>query len=307
MAYRHILVPFDGSPLAKAAVSVAAWLAWRGGGELDLVKAVGEHPPFSVMPLAGMADPDEQLAHEETEMSYQAARLREKGVSATGAAVPGEPSEVLLDHIRRRGIDLVVMGTHGRPLAERWLLGSVASDVAHRSPVPVLLVPRNARPTHDDALQVLVAMDESADAEAALEAAIQFQQTVPAELTVFEVFPPNGTDSGTKSLDWYDTPVLGDSGYLDQVQAQLRDRDLNVRRAYSMGIAGEEIVRFAERAPFDLVAIGTRGLTGLPRLVWGSVADYVVRHAGVPVLVTSQLAARARTTIEPELLKQPAR
>jgi nucleotide-binding universal stress UspA family protein len=143
MPYRHILVPFDDSPLAQAALSLGAWLAWRGGGELDLVSALPHvQRVFTPRPVPGMArleaaEDASDLARAKTELSMQAARVRGKGVSATGAAFRGEPVPVLLDYIGRFGIDLVVMGTHGRPLAERWLLGSVASDIARRSPVPV--------------------------------------------------------------------------------------------------------------------------------------------------------------------------
>lgn len=50
------------------------------------------------------------------------------------------------------------------------------------------------------------------------------------------------------------------------------------------GIAAEEITRFAELHNMDLIVIGTHGRTGLRRLVMGSVAESVVRHAACPVL-----------------------
>ena len=40
MSYGRILVPFDGSPLAKAALSIGAWLAWRANSQIDLFRAV---------------------------------------------------------------------------------------------------------------------------------------------------------------------------------------------------------------------------------------------------------------------------
>lgn len=50
------------------------------------------------------------------------------------------------------------------------------------------------------------------------------------------------------------------------------------------GSAAHEIVRFAEASDIDLIVIATHGETGLSRLVFGSVAERVVRHAGCPVL-----------------------
>jgi nucleotide-binding universal stress UspA family protein len=52
----------------------------------------------------------------------------------------GTPVAEILDAITEDGIDLVVMGTHGRGMVEHLLLGSVAERVVRRSPVPVLTV-----------------------------------------------------------------------------------------------------------------------------------------------------------------------
>ncbi|HLG69767.1 MAG TPA: universal stress protein, partial [Chloroflexota bacterium] len=258
MAYPHVLVPFDTSRLAQAALSFGAWIAWRGGGELDLLRAVVDRPPFSIEPLAGMAEPAAQVATAKTEMSLQAARLREKGLTVTGAAFLGEPASVILDYVERFGIDLVVMGTHARPLVERWLLGSVASEVARNSPVPVALVPREAKPTHDDVLRIMVSLDGSPVAESALQAALQLAGAVPAEVTLFEVLPGEGPSSDEKTAEWYREPVLGAGGYLPALQAQIAERGISVQLAYSAGAAGDEIVLFADRGKFDVVAIGTR-------------------------------------------------
>ena len=50
------------------------------------------------------------------------------------------------------------------------------------------------------------------------------------------------------------------------------------------GISADEIVRFAEKYDIDLIVIGTHGRTGFRRMVMGSVAESVVRHAECPVL-----------------------
>jgi nucleotide-binding universal stress UspA family protein len=302
------LVPFDTSPLAQAAMSFGAWIAWRGAGELDLIRAVVDRPPLSIEPLAGMAQPADQLAKAKTELSLAAVRLRERGVSATGAAFPGDPAAVVLDYADRFGSDLIVMGTHGRPLVERWLLGSVASEVARKSPVPVVLVPREMKPIHDDVLRVLVALDGSPVAATALEAALQLADTVRVEVTLFEVLPGDGPDSDQKTAEWYQEPVLGASEYLPALQAHIAEHGTNVHVAYSAGSPGDEITLFADRGKFDLVAIGTRGLTGLDRLLWGSVADQVVRHVHVPLLLTSPATALVRDPALDRLVapKEPA-
>ncbi len=54
--------------------------------------------------------------------------------------VSGDPSEEILKTIDKEGIDLVVMGTHGRKGLEKTLFGSVAENVVKKSPVPVFTV-----------------------------------------------------------------------------------------------------------------------------------------------------------------------
>lgn len=56
----------------------------------------------------------------------------------------GEPRREIVEEITAASPDLVLLGTHGRSGFERWLLGSVASDVVAASPVSVLVVPPGA-------------------------------------------------------------------------------------------------------------------------------------------------------------------
>jgi len=299
MTYRRILVPFDDSPLARAALSIGAWLAWRSNGELDLVRAVPHvHAPFTPRPVPGMAHLEAEqdannLAESKTELSVEASRLREKGITATGVALAGEPLRVLIDYIKGLDIDLVVMGTHGRPLTQRWLLGSVANVTARTSPVPVLLVPQEGQFHRDDELRVLVAFDGSKVATAALDAALSLVRTVPTTVTLFEVLPGDSPSTDEKTVDWYEKPVLGAPPDLDEAHERLLKAGVASERAYSFGDAAAEIVEFAERGKFDLVVIGTHGRTGLDRLVTGSVAEQVVQRATIPILITSGAAAPA--------------
>ena len=72
--------------------------------------------------------------------------------------------------------------------------------------------------------------------------------------------------------------------YLESIAAPLRARGLGVECAVVEGPAGETIVRYSEANGMDLVALSTHGRGGLGRAVFGSVADYVLRHSTVPFL-----------------------
>jgi len=121
MAVREILAATDFSELADAAVTVAREYASGLGARLHLVH---------VAPSG------------ELELSDLVARLAAAGV----AAIPGDPAEEIVRYARVRGIDLIVVGTHGRHGFTRRLLGSVADKVLRQAPCPVLAVPQQTPP-----------------------------------------------------------------------------------------------------------------------------------------------------------------
>jgi nucleotide-binding universal stress UspA family protein len=68
----------------------------------------------------------------------------------------------------------------------------------------------------------------------------------------------------------------------DKLQAETK---LAVTYESVLGIAGQAIVAYAEENAIELIALATHGRSGPGRIVLGSVADYVIRHARVPILL----------------------
>jgi len=76
------------------------------------------------------------------------------------------------------------------------------------------------------------------------------------------------------------------TSYLDQVQARLAKDDVTqVETRLMRGSAADAILDLADGTPDSLVALTTHGRSGIGRWVMGSVADRLVRHSGLPVLV----------------------
>lgn len=63
-----------------------------------------------------------------------------QGVSPKAKVVLGDAAEEILNYTRSEGIDLIIMGTHGRKGLEKIVFGSVAERVVQKSPVPVLTI-----------------------------------------------------------------------------------------------------------------------------------------------------------------------
>jgi nucleotide-binding universal stress UspA family protein len=90
-------------------------------------------------------------------------------------------------------------------------------------------------------------------------------------------------------LLWVVKIDTGDSSpahdYLDGIRAQLEAAGISARTTVAVGDAAKAILRAADEEGISLVCMSTHGLGGIRRLVLGSVADYVVRQANVPVLL----------------------
>lgn len=140
--YDKILFPTDGSEGSDSVLEHAVDLAKRYDATLEAL-FVGDQRSY-----AGIAaDTDrEQIREAQASIGERAldkARSvgESEGVAVSTTRANGVPSEVILEVIEEDGIDLVVMGTHGRTGLQRALLGSVAENVARQSPAPIHLVP----------------------------------------------------------------------------------------------------------------------------------------------------------------------
>ncbi|MBK9712616.1 MAG: universal stress protein [Kouleothrix sp.] len=144
---KHILVPLDGSELARQALPLAAELASCARAELLLLQAIA--PPLDAhagqRPLARPPmDMEESQAmlqeHATVEVGEQAQALRRRDLAVRTIVLNGHAAEVIVDEATREQADLIVMATHGRGGLRRWALGSVADKVLHATATPLVLV-----------------------------------------------------------------------------------------------------------------------------------------------------------------------
>jgi nucleotide-binding universal stress UspA family protein len=89
------------------------------------------------------------------------------------------------------------------------------------------------------------------------------------------------------------------ASYLRQMAARLSARGFTVSAAQLEGSAGDAIVAYAREHQIDLVALTTHGHGGLGRIVFGSVAEHVLRHAPCPVLLERARESDESTAIAP--------
>jgi nucleotide-binding universal stress UspA family protein len=76
-----------------------------------------------------------------------------------------------------------------------------------------------------------------------------------------------------------------DAAYLKRIARRLRAKGIDVQYIVENGNAGEIIVDYAKKNGIGLIAMATHSHSGMGRIIFGSVAEYVVRESGLPVLM----------------------
>ncbi|WP_424015160.1 universal stress protein [Halorubrum xinjiangense] len=137
--YSEILVPTDGSPASDAAIEHAIDLADQYGARLHALYVV-DGAAYSSLE-AGAEVVVEALETEGEEATGRVAdAAADAGVDCVTSVTSGTAYQSIHDYVDEHGIDVVVMGTHGRKGLDRYLLGSVTERVVRTSDVPVLTV-----------------------------------------------------------------------------------------------------------------------------------------------------------------------
>ncbi len=147
--------------------------------------------------------------------------------------------------------------------------------------------------------RILLPLDGSPLAEQALPHAAAMAERFQAELILLKVLVPLASNLNlplgavkTAESAMRDLAIE----YLDRVAARVQEKGFPIKAVTVTGRPHEEIVRFAETEPVDIVVICTRGHSGISRWLMGSVADRVARSVNVPVLLVR--AQKDRDAVE---------
>jgi nucleotide-binding universal stress UspA family protein len=148
MLPKHILVPTDLSEGAQEALDYACELARMLGAQVHLLNVIGI-PSLGVpeLGLAMTATMIDQMVVDNQTAIDELAKTRCSAPCGQVLVRTGDARDVINQTAKELGIDLIVMGTHGRRGISRALLGSVAETVVRSAPCAVLTV--RLRDQHD--------------------------------------------------------------------------------------------------------------------------------------------------------------
>ena len=284
----NVLVATDGSKYGRWGLNWVAKLPFA-----EPVKVVALHvldisalrAPFLAQPvMAG----NERYIQEEiqrmearsaktiTDTKKQLAALKLKGTvrKEQGAIAP-----VILNRAPKRD-GLLVVGSKGLDALDRFMLGSVSTNLIHHATCPVLVVKDEAVPLR----RITLATDGSDASAKALAFVLNKLQPdsstgkggrVPIHVSVIHVMP------------FIKYPELKEAGrrLVDQSVQKLVKAGFTAEPVCQLGKPAEEIMKVASKHRADLIVMGAKGLGAVARFLLGSVSTRVVQHSSCSVLV----------------------
>jgi nucleotide-binding universal stress UspA family protein len=289
----QIAVGTDGSATSTKAVCFGATIAKVLGGRLTLIHVVpaevGRLAPF----IRETCPPRERRAAEALLRSAQADAAKWGSQASVRIAV-GRPAEAILRVVRELRADMLVVGTHGRKGVARMFLGSVAEALAKVAPCPVSVVPE-FRQASTGIGPLLVPTDFSEGAADAAQAAARLARRLGIRLVLLHILPEVVARRGDDPKATRREELRLRREAENRLRTVIETLHLDSGQGESMLLTGVDvagILHVAQKIDAGCIVMGTRGLTGLPRVLLGSVTDQVLRQARCPVLVVPPGAAR---------------
>lgn len=278
---RKILLATDLSKRSDRALQRAIQLGRDFTAEVCILHVIDEELPVTLI---------------ETEKQHASLLLEEMVRAAAGPAGPqvrllvevGDVLKTILRVAETNAVDLVVMGAHRRRPLQDAFVGTTVERVMRLGGWPVLMVNRPA--THPYRY-VLAAVDLSESSAHALSVTARLGLLRDADLKVLHVYrvPAKGmlTYAGVTDESIHEHVALSAREAMERLTRFVEGVGLEgprIGKAVEEGEAVEGIRRVVERERPDLLVAGTRGHTGLRKVLLGSVASRLLREVDCDVL-----------------------
>ena len=258
VAPKRILLATDFSPASEVTLPYALTIARHYGSELLVAHVIPPEFADLIAPGRQSTIPQEAQRFAQQNMERFLHAGRDWGVSCQPLIGEGAIWDVLQGMIQQNGIDLIVVGTHGRRGLRKLLLGYVAEEVFRMAPCPVLTVgPKTSEiesmDVHLD--HILYPLEFVPDTSDAAAYAVSLAEEYHARLTFMKVLAqvvpsPDVNDAVEEPVrHWMDDHIPMES-------------DLRQRTSFEPGFgpAAEVILKFARERSVDLIVMGVRRL-----------------------------------------------
>jgi nucleotide-binding universal stress UspA family protein len=277
----HILAATDFSTRSQRAVRRAGLLARDTGAELTLVHVTDDDQPSDLVALESREAKrilDEQIG----------AIAELHGLRVQALVVGGDPFDGILRAAASMKADLVVMGTHRKQLLRDIIVGTTIERVIRAGPFPVLMVNGEVDRPYRTALAAVDLSEASVDA---VKTGMALGLPGGDRLTLLHAFVPLAKDKmvyaglSRETIHAYvaDERLRAGKELAAFLEANgLQDRPGLIR--VEEGTPFEVIARTVDHSRPDVLIMGTRGRSGLAKVLLGSVTEEALRSLEVDIL-----------------------
>lgn len=293
-----ILVPLDGSETAEGALPYASALATALRTHLVLLTVWEGTESELGANFPSMAVEIQQAADAHFGQYLDGIRQRLHGADQIRTIVrSGDAGDTILDVAEETGARAIAIATHGRSGIGRWLYGSTAASILHRSPVPILAVGPNALRRNAERASIahiMLPLDGSELSEQAIPVAKDIAVAVKAKLSLVRVvrwavqaYPYSLPDAYVPQVD--QELEAGAKAYLRRQEEALKG-EVDVDAFVVRGAVADGLLDFVDQKKIDLTIMTTHARTGIARAALGSTADRMLQ-GNAPVLLIPPEAA----------------
>jgi nucleotide-binding universal stress UspA family protein len=218
--------------------------------------------------------------------------LQNRGAVVDVHVLVGRPAPMIVDMAVQGGYSLILMCSKGKKGLSRLVLGSVTEEVLRRSPLPVLVVhPLGKSGKKPRIKRIVVALDGSHRSASILPHVAPLAKATGSKLLFMTSVDPRAKN---------DFPVEVVSKNLFREQKLMHRQGVKTELAIRYGDPAAEILAYSEVQDADMLALSTHGRSGFDRMLYGSVAESVLRNGELPMLVL-----RTAGTFESDPLHAP--
>ncbi|MDD3245614.1 MAG: universal stress protein [Methanosarcina sp.] len=137
--------------------------------------------------------------------------------------------------------------------------------------------------------KILIPTDGSENAKKAVAYGINIARATGAEVCALYVVSTENAGTARTVMGWagaFEEYLANQGGVATAYVEKLgKEAGVKVEPMYLKGSPAEKILEYAEESNIDLIVMGTQGLTGIQRFLIGSVAENVLRHSKIPVMI----------------------
>jgi len=284
----RVLVASDGSVSAKAAVTTVLGFPWPARTAVQGVTAKLAPTNYrqSVM-LAALGRSADAIAAS----ARRTLARRWPEAKVTTVSIP--PVAAVLREAERFHADVIVLGWRGHGAVRRLLMGSVSRGVVRGAKCAVLVVRGRQR----EVRQIVIGVDGSANAQRAVDFVSKLPPPRGGHVTVFTAVDHMHVPIHALASRGVGATVTAEVKRINAERTALAEKTLaraeatlaragwQVRGGLTAGAPLHDLLAMVDSADADLLVVGVRGVSGLRRLLLGSVAEGALNRCPVPVLV----------------------